>query len=82
MKFKVGDRVRGEGEFDNVNLTNLTGTIKKVTDSLYSVEWDTKSNDFWNCSGYCNENSGYNCPARNLRLLTIDNWKAYMEREL
>ena len=81
VNFNVGDRVIGTGIFDCVDLTFKTGVIKKIRDGCsrtYSVEWDEKDGDFWDCEGVCEDCRGFNCPENVLRLAHIDNWKERM----
>ena len=81
VNFKVGDRVIGTGYFDNVDLGDREGVIKKIRgghDRIYFVEWDEKDGDFWDCEGVCEDCRGFNCPENVLRLAHIDNWKERM----
>jgi hypothetical protein len=71
--FKVGDRVRGKGVVDGVDITGMLGRIEDVSkrsNKCFAVGFDTEDEDFHDCDGRCAKNRGYHVTPNNLELVT------------
>jgi hypothetical protein len=87
MQFKKGDRVRGLGYVDSVNLHGQTGTVCKDSElgHYVMVDWDNPISTMpiekncgikpHNCNGLAKNGHGWNIPANLLEIISITNFK-------
>ncbi len=69
QKFKIGDRIVGDGIFDGLDVTGRTGTIKGISDISCSVEFDEKIPSGHDCSGKTKYGHGWQVEYSKVKLL-------------
>lgn len=86
MKFKVGDRVRAIGSVDDLDLTEKTGTVKRIHNSIIGVEFDEYFSghdlDGYGKDGYCRwgSESEFELLANNKKIVITTDGKETLAR--
>lgn len=81
MRFKIDDRVVAIKPFDNnSDIIGKTGTIKRVWNLFYAVEYDEIIKRGHTCGGLCIQGHGWDTDDKSLRLANINKRIEYKER--